>query len=148
MKYDGNVTDPYNLNRFVMAQEGVYASVISELMQGRKTGHWIWFIFPQIAGLGHSPVSQRYSLSSIQEARAYNAHPVLGHRLAECTNLVLAANDRTVEQIFGQLDALKFRSCMTLFSVADPENEIFQRAVDRCFEGQPDTLTLKALISD
>lgn len=142
------MTDPYNLNRFVEAQEGVYSGVIAELMLGRKTGHWIWFIFPQLAGLGHSPISQRYSLASIQEARAYNAHPVLGPRLAECTNLVLATKERSVEQIFGQLDALKFRSCMTLFSVADPENEIFQKAVDRCFEGQPDTLTLKALISD
>ena len=142
------MTDPYNLNRFVMAQEAVYSDVVTELMQGRKSGHWIWFIFPQIAGLGHSPVSQRYSLSSIEEARAYNAHPILGPRLIECTNLVLAAKDRSVEQIFGALDALKFRSCMTLFSVADPENRIFQKAVDRCFEGEPDTLTLKALTSD
>ena len=131
-----------------MAQDAVYSDVVAELAEGRKSGHWIWFIFPQLAGLGHSPVSQRYSLSSIQEARAYNAHPVLGPRLVECTKLVLAAKDRSVEQIFGALDALKFRSCMTLFSVADPENEIFQRAVDRCFEGEPDTLTLKALISD
>ncbi len=142
------MTDPYNLNRFVLAQDGVYSGVIAELMQGEKTGHWIWFIFPQIAGLGHSPVSQRYSLSSIKEARAYYDHPVLGPRLVECTNLVLAAKNRSVEQIFGPLDALKFRSCMTLFSVADPENQIFQKAVDRCFEGEPDTLTLKALISD
>ncbi len=131
-----------------MAQDAVYSDVVAELAEGRKSGHWIWFIFPQLEGLGHSPVSQRYSLSSIQEARAYNAHPVLGPRLVECTKLVLAAKDRSVEQIFGALDALKFRSCMTLFSVADPENEIFQRAVDRCFEGEPDTLTLKALISD
>ena len=142
------MTDLHNLNRFVTAQDGVYSRVIAELIEGRKTGHWIWFIFPQLAGLGHSPISQRYALASIEEARAYNAHPVLGPRLAECTNLVLATKDRSVEQIFGQLDALKFRSCMTLFSVADPENEIFQKAVDRCFEGQPDTLTLKALISD
>lgn len=139
------MTDPYHLNRFVEAQNAVYSGVIAELKRGKKTGHWIWFIFPQIAGLGGSSMSRRYSLSSIQEARAYNAHPVLGPRLAECTRLVLAVKDRTVQQIFGELDALKFRSCMTLFSIADPDNEIFQKAVDRCFEGLPDTLTLKVL---
>lgn len=142
------MTDPYNLNRFVDAQEAVYSGVIAELKRGQKNGHWIWFIFPQIAGLGGSSMSRRYSLSSIQEARAYNAHPILGPRLAECTRIVLAVRDRSVEQIFGDLDALKFRSCMTLFSIADPENEIFQRAVDRCFEGLPDTLTLKVLNAD
>jgi uncharacterized protein (DUF1810 family) len=142
------VTDPYHLNRFVEAQNAVYSGVIAELKRGKKTGHWIWFIFPQIAGLGGSSMSRRYSLSSIEEARAYNAHPVLGSRLAECTRLVLAVKDRTVQQIFGELDALKFRSCMTLFSIADPDNEIFEKAVDRCFEGLPDTLTLKVLNSN
>lgn len=142
------MTDPYNLNRFVEAQRAVYDGVIAELNLGKKTGHWIWFIFPQIAGLGESSMARRYSLSSIQEARAYNAHPVLGPRLAECTRIVLATKDRSVEQIFGELDALKFRSCMTLFSIADPDNEIFQKAVDRCFEGLPDTLTLKVLNAD
>ena len=142
------MTDTYNLNRFVEAQRAVYSSVIAELKRGKKTGHWIWFIFPQIAGLGGSSMSRLYSLSSIQEARAYNAHPILGQRLAECTRIVLAVRDRSVEQIFGELDALKFRSCMTLFSIADPENEIFQKAVDRCFEGLPDTLTLKVLNAD
>jgi len=141
------VTDPYDLNRFVEAQQGAYSGIVDELIRGRKTGHWIWYIFPQIAGLGASSMSQRFSISSIEEARAYSAHPVLGPRLAECTALVLAVKDRSAEQIFGHLDALKFRSCMTLFAVADPTNEIFQKAIDYCFDGLPDPLTLQALNS-
>jgi len=141
------VTDPYDLNRFVEAQQGAYSGIVDELIRGRKTGHWIWYIFPQIAGLGASSMSQRFSISSIEEARAYSAHPVLGPRLAECTALVLAVKDRSAEQIFGHLDALKFRSCMTLFAVADPTNEIFQKAIDYCFDGLPDPLTLPALNS-
>jgi len=141
------VTDPYDLNRFVEAQQGAYSGIVDELIRGRKTGHWIWYIFPQIKGLGASSMSQRFSISSIEEARAYSAHPVLGPRLAECTALVLAVKDRSAEQIFGHLDALKFRSCMTLFAVADPTNEIFQKAIDYCFDGLPDPLTLQALNS-
>jgi uncharacterized protein (DUF1810 family) len=145
--YDGEMTAPYDLNRFIEAQQGVYEDVVDELNRGRKTGHWIWYIFPQIAGLGASSMSQRYSISSIEEARAYSAHSVLGPRLAECTALVLEVKDRSAEQIFGPLDALKFRSCMTLFAAAAPDNKIFQNAIDCCFEGLPDPLTLQALNS-
>jgi len=141
------MADPYDLSRFVEAQQGVYAGIVDELIRGRKTGHWIWFIFPQIAGLGASSMSQRYSISSIEEARAYSAHPVLGPRLAECIALILAVTDRSAEQILGHLDALKFRSCMTLFAAADTDNEVFQTAIDRCFDGDPDPLTLQALES-
>lgn len=142
------MTDACDLNRFVEAQKGVYAGVVDELTRGRKTGHWIWYIFPQIAGLGASSMSRRYSISSIEEARAYSAHPVLGPRLAECVALVLAVKNRSTEQIFGHLDALKFRSCVTLSAAADPDNAIFQKAIDRCFDGFRDPLTLQVLESD
>lgn len=112
--------DPFNLQRFVDAQEPVYATVLRELRTGRKTTHWIWFIFPQAAGLGHSPMSQRYAISSPEEARAYLAHPVLGPRLHECVALVREheAKGVSLEDIFGELDAMKFRSSVELFAEA------------------------------
>ena len=136
--------DPYNLQRFVDAQEPVYASVVDELGQGRKTGHWIWFIFPQIAGLGRSEMAQRYAITSIEEAHAYFEHPVLGRRLIECVQLLLDVNGRTAGEILGDLDAMKFRSCLTLFFAASGGNTIFEAALEKFFDGIPDLQTLSA----
>ena len=138
-------SDPYNLQRFVQAQNPVFDQVLRELRSGVKTGHWMWFIFPQIKGLGHSPVSMEFAISSRDEARAYLQHPVLGPRLKECTRLVLQLESRSVEEIFGSPDDMKFRSSMTLFAHVSPEDEIFLRALDKYFGGAPDRLTLDRL---
>jgi uncharacterized protein (DUF1810 family) len=138
------VNDPFNLSRFIEAQEGVYSGALDELGCGSKTGHWIWYIFPQIAGLGFSGMSRRYSISSIDEARAYAEHPVLGQRLIECVELVMALEGKSAQQIFGHLDALKFRSCLTLFAAADNDNKIYQGALVKYFAGAPDPLTTQA----
>src|SRR4051812_27775409 len=111
--------DPYQLSRFVEAQEHVYDHAIGELKDGRKRTHWMWFIFPQIAGLGHSSMAQRYALGSLDEARAYLQHPVLGPRLLECTDALLGDAEHTAKSIFGELDAMKLRSSMTLFAHAE-----------------------------
>ena len=137
--------DRYNLQRFVDAQQHVYASVLAELKQGRKRGHWIWFIFPQLKGLGHSPNSEFYGIVSLQEAVAYLQHPVLGPRLTECTQLVNTVEGRSVEDIFGKIDTMKFRSCMTLFARAAPENQIFRHALQKYFAGELDPLTINTL---
>ena len=134
--------DPFNLNRFIEAQTPIYDRVCSELRRGRKTSHWMWFIFPQIEGLGFSGMSRRYSISGLDEARAYLEHPVLGARLKECTELVCAVPDKTVHDILGSPDDLKFRSCMTLFCRASGEPNIFEDALKRYFSGQLDPLTL------
>jgi uncharacterized protein (DUF1810 family) len=136
--------DPYRLERFVTAQDGAgtYERARSELRAGRKSGHWMWFVFPQIAGLGLSPTSVRYAISSVDEARAYLAHPVLGARLRECAAiLTTAADDSTAEQIFGGIDAQKLRSSMTLFSRAAPDDAVFSQVLDRYFDGRPDPAT-------
>lgn len=133
--------DPYDLGRFVAAQEPVYGDVVEELSRGRKASHWIWFIFPQLAGLGHSWMAERYAITSLAEARAYLAHPSLGDRLRECTSLVLATSGLTAEQILGPLDALKLRSCMTLFHRAAPDDPVLSQVLDRFFEGVPDERT-------
>lgn len=138
------MSDPYNLSRFVEAQEGGYAAAVEELKRGRKTGHWIWYIFPQIRGLGHSAMSRRYSISSIDEARAYGEHPLLGPRLVDCIEAVMAVEGRSAREIFGHPDDLKFRSCLTLFA-ATKANGIFQQALDRYFDGVPDALTVETL---
>jgi uncharacterized protein (DUF1810 family) len=130
-----------DLGRFVAAQEGVYAGVLRELRGGRKDSHWIWFIFPQIAGLGTSWISQQYSIVSLDEARAYLADPVLGARLRECAGIVLAAKGRSAGEIFGELDAMKVRSCMTLFHRAAPDEPLFEQVLDRYYGGIPDVLT-------
>lgn len=109
------MSDAFHLERFVAAQDPVYAEVVAELGAGRKTSHWMWFVFPQMAGLGHSAMARRYAISSLDEARAYFKHPILGARLLECTALVNAVERRTAEQIFGTIDAMKFRSCLQLF---------------------------------
>jgi uncharacterized protein (DUF1810 family) len=137
--------DPYNLERFVSAQEAIYRQVLSELRSGMKTSHWMWFIFPQIRGLGRSPVSIEYAISSREEAAAYLQHPVLGPRLKECTRLVLDVEGRSAEEIFGSPDDMKFRSSMTLFAQASTNEDIFTRALQQYFRGAPDQLTLDRL---
>jgi uncharacterized protein (DUF1810 family) len=135
--------DPYDLGRFVAAQDAhrTYQDAAAELRRGRKTTHWMWFVFPQIAGLGFSPVSQRYAISSLGEARAYLAHPVLGPRLIECAGIVAATQDRTAEQIFGEIDAMKLRSSVTLFMRAAPAEPVFARVLGQYFDGEPDPAT-------
>jgi uncharacterized protein (DUF1810 family) len=139
------VTDPHDLERFVDAQEGVYDQALSELRRGHKTGHWMWFVFPQIEGLGRSSTAQRYAISGLDEARAYLAHPVLGPRLVECADVVAARTGRTAREIFGSPDDLKLRSSMTLFGRADPDTAAFQQVLDRYFDGEPDERTLERL---
>ena len=133
------------LDRFIDAQDRVLDCVRTELTGGRKRTHWMWFVFPQIEGLGHSAMAQRYAISSLDEARAYVAHPVLGARLRECTALVLAAKGRTMHDIFGAPDDLKFRSSMTLFARAAPDEPLFRRALDRFFDGKEDQSTVERL---
>jgi uncharacterized protein (DUF1810 family) len=132
--------DPYELERFVSAQSGSYERALAELRRGRKTSHWMWYVFPQVAGLGHSPMAQRYAIASVAEARAYLAHPVLGPRLRECAAVVAAAPPGA-EAIFGGIDTLKLRSSMTLFRRAAPDEPVFQDVLDRHFAGAPDPMT-------
>jgi len=137
--------DPCNLQRFVDAQQHVFADVIAELGQGSKRGHWMWFIFPQLKGLGRTAQSNFFGISSMQEAAAYLQHPVLGPRLIECTQLVNAIEGRSAEDIFGEIDAMKFRSSMTLFAYATPENQIFTDALGKYYAGEFDPLTIAYL---
>jgi uncharacterized protein (DUF1810 family) len=139
------LADPYNLNRFVKAQDPVFEQVRSELGEGRKQTHWIWFIFPQIKGLGHSFTAIEFAISSRAEAEAYLEHPILGPRLRQCTELVLDVEGRTIEDIFGYPDDLKFRSSMTLFAHATQDNQVFKDALQKYFGGEPDRLTLERL---
>jgi len=146
----GSVRDPHNLERFVRAQNPVYERVLSELRRGAKTSHWMWFIFPQLRGLGCSPMSVEYGISSREEASAYLKHPVLGLRLRECTGLVLRVNEGqmkeiSIEDIFGSPDDTKFRSCMTLFSLCAPGEKTFEQALEKYFAGEPDRLTIGLL---
>lgn len=140
--------DPYDLGRFITAQDtgGTFAAALAELRAGRKTGHWIWFIFPQIAGLGQSSISRRYAISSLDEARAFLRHPVLGPRLIECTRAVSQTQGRTAEQIFGGIDAVKLRSSMTLFARADPDEQVFGEVLDKFYAGTPDPATDSRLL--
>ena len=137
--------DPFHLERFVQAQERVYERVIAELQAGEKMSHWMWFVFPQIRGLGRSPISIEFAISGREEAMAYLRHPVLGQRLKECTQLVLGVENRSALDIFGSPDDIKFRSCMTLFNEVSPEGDIFARALQKYFDGVPDSLTLNRL---
>ena len=139
-----DTTDAHNLQRFVLAQQPAYATALSELKAGRKRTHWIWFVFPQVEGLGHSEMSKRYSIRSAAEALAYLAHPVLGTRLAECTRAVLAVADRSPNEIFGSPDDLKFRSSLTLFDAVDAGG-IYRRGLDQFFQGERDPATLAVL---
>jgi uncharacterized protein (DUF1810 family) len=139
------MNDPYRLQRFVDAQNPVFDQVCAELRRGHKTTHWMWFIFPQLRGLGHSAMAMEYAISSRQEAEAYLKHPILGARLRECTQLVNRVEGRSVEQIFGYPDHLKFHSSMTLFAAATADNQIFKDALEKYFGGKLDALTMKKL---
>ena len=137
------MADPCGLERFVAAQNavGTYEHALAELRRGTKTSHWMWFVFPQIAGLGQSATSRRYAISSLDEARAYLEHPVLGPRMLECAGAVSATQGRSAAQIFGAVDARKLRSSMTLFLRASPAEPVFQRVLDRYFDGVADAAT-------
>ena len=135
----------FDLGRFLDEQDHVYGGVLDELRRGRKTGHWIWFIFPQVAGLGHSAMSQRFAIASLDEARAYLAHPVLGARLRECLDALLAVRGRTADEILGSLDAVKVRSSLTLFHRAAPDDPAFVEALDRLYGGSLDDATDRQL---
>ncbi len=138
--------DPYNLERFVIAQDaggppGTYERALDELRAGFKSSHWMWFVFPQIAGLGHSPTARRYAISSLAEAAAYLQHPVLGPRLRESARILASLKGRSADQIFGGIDAMKLRSSMTLFHRAAPEEPLFGQVLTRYFDGIPDHTT-------
>ena len=137
--------DPFDLGRFVRAQDPVFDQVRQELKDGRKRSHWMWFVFPQLAGLGHSPMAQRYAIASLDEARAYGDHPVLGPRLVEGTALVNGVAGRSIHAIFGSPDDLKFHSSMTLFALACPAAPAFRTALNRYFGGIPDAGTSRRL---
>ncbi|WP_462402320.1 DUF1810 domain-containing protein [Pseudomonas sp. Marseille-QA0332] len=136
------MSDPYNLARFVEAQGPVYVRAFQELQAGRKTSHWMWFVFPQLRGLGHSEMAQRYGLSGLEEGRAYLAHAVLGNRLERCVSVLLQHADKSARQILGTPDDLKLRSCLTLFGQVDPANPLWQLALEQFFDGEPDKATL------
>ena len=140
-----NPDDTYDLNRFLSAQQGVYERALAELKGGQKRTHWIWFIFPQIDGLGYSPTAKRYSIKSVEEARQYLDHPVLGKRLLECTEAVVALKGGSVSEIFGYPDDLKFRSSMTLFEKIAGRGSVFSSALDRYCHGERDAATLRLL---
>jgi len=139
------VATGFDLERFLDAQASVIERVQSELRAGAKRTHWMWFVFPQIAGLGHSAMAERYAIASLDEAKAYAAHPVLGARLRDCTALVLAVEGKAAHAIFGSPDDLKFHSCMTLFARAAPEEPLFAQALERFFSGREDPLTVERL---
>jgi uncharacterized protein (DUF1810 family) len=137
--------EPYDLQRFVTAQDACLGQVRAELRAGRKTSHWMWFIFPQIAGLGRSQTAQFFAIASRAQAVAYLAHPILGPRLLECTRLVLDASAQTADALFGAVDAVKFRSCMTLFAAIAPNETVFIQALQRYFKAETDPATLVLL---
>ncbi len=139
------MNDRYELKRFVDAQEDVYKQACAELRAGRKRSHWMWFVFPQIRGLGSSPTAVRFAISGIEEARAYLEHPVLGPRLQECTGIVVGVEGRSVEEIFGYPDDLKFHSSMTLFAKAATEAGVFGEALEKYFGGEMDQGTLERI---
>ena len=142
-KFSGGADDPYNLGRFVEAQEGDYERALSEIRSGRKRSHWIWYIFPQIDGLGFSSMSQRYAIRSIAEADAYLKHPVLGPRLVECCEAILGVEGRSAFQILGSPDDMKVKSCATLFACVSPPGSVFERVLKKYFRGGRDDKTLQ-----
>ncbi|GAB4155046.1 MAG: DUF1810 domain-containing protein [Cyanobacteria bacterium J069] len=137
--------DLFDLNRFVKAQASDYARALAEIRQGRKRSHWMWFIFPQYAGLGFSATSQHYAIKSLAEAEAYLQHPILGARLVECAEAVLLVNGQSAYEIFGSPDDLKLRSCTTLFAQVSPAGSVFQQLLDQYFHGEPDARTLELI---
>ena len=141
----GDTDDPYALGRFVQAQETSYDQALAEIRAGRKHSHWMWYVFPQFEGLGFSETSRRYSIKSVAEAEAYLKHPVLGPRLLECAEALLAVEGRSAHDIFGSPDDLKLRSCATLFAHVSPAGSEFERLLDKYFEGEPDEKTLRLM---
>jgi uncharacterized protein (DUF1810 family) len=139
------MSNQFDLERFVQAQDPVYSTVLAELRAGHKRTHWMWFVFPQIAGLGTSAMAQRYAITSTDEAAAYLAHPVLGRRLRECAGIVAALDGDSAGAIFSHPDELKFHSSMSLFADVAPDEAVFQACIDKYFEGQPDSETLARL---
>lgn len=139
------MSESFKLERFMNAQDGAYDSALAELAEGEKRSHWIWFIFPQIAGLGHSSTAQFYAIRNLEEARAYLKHPTLGARLKACCEALLQQQGLSAHQIMGSPDDLKLRSSMTLFSVAAPEEAIFRQVLDKYYEGKKDSRTLDIL---
>jgi len=135
------MADSFDLERFVSAQEPMVPQVLQELRSGRKRSHWMWFVFPQLRALGQSPTAKRYGIGSLEEARAYMAHPVLGQRLIQCTDLVRAIEGRSLEGIFGSPDDMKFRSSMTLFARASAATPVFAEALQQFCDGEPDPRT-------
>jgi uncharacterized protein (DUF1810 family) len=142
------MNDPHDLQRFVDAQAPVLDEVRSELQAGCKEGHWMWFVFPQLKGLGHSWMAGRFGIASREEAKAYLEHPLLGPRLRECTQLVNLVEGRSIQKIFGDPDDLKFRSSMTLFAEVASDKAVFLTALEKYFAGQPDRITLDRLRSE
>jgi uncharacterized protein (DUF1810 family) len=141
----GEAADPFDLKRFVQAQEGVYERALAEIRAGRKRSHWMWYIFPQIDGLGYSATTKRYSIKSAAEAEAYLSHAVLGPRLRECCEAALGVTGRSATEIFGSPDDMKLRSCATLFASVSPPESVFHSVLDRYFRGQPDDATLRLI---
>jgi uncharacterized protein (DUF1810 family) len=139
------MSDPHDLRRFVLAQQDVYDTAVRELRAGRKVSHWMWFVFPQIAGLGRSAISQKYAINSLVEAEAYIAHPVLGPRLLECARLLVQLTGKSAQQLFGAVDAQKLKSSMTLFARAAPDQPLFEDVLTRYFDGRHDPATLERL---
>ena len=137
--------DPFNLARFVDAQENVYATALAEIRSGRKRSHWMWFIFPQFTGLGSSPMAHRFAIGSADEARAYLAHPILGRRLIECAEALIRLEDRSASDVFGYPDDVKLRSSATLFATVSPAGSVFARLLEKCFAGQLDEKTVALL---
>jgi uncharacterized protein (DUF1810 family) len=137
--------DPYDLGRFVEAQKDSYEQALSEIRAGEKVSHWMWYIFPQVEGLGSSSMARRYAIRSLAEATAYLEHPVLGPRLRACAEAALAVDGRSAWALFGSPDDLKFRSSATLFAQVSPAGSVFHRVIDRYFDGQPDQATLRLL---
>lgn len=143
----GGQNDPFDLNRFVHAQQPLYNAVLAELKSGRKRTHWMWFVFPQVDGLGHSPMSKQYAIRSEAEARQYLDHPVLGQRLIECAEAILAVQGRSASEIFGFPDDMKLQSSMTLFAAVTEPDFVFAQVLNKYFHGQRDQKTLKFLAS-
>lgn len=145
VKQFNDAADPYDLDRFVQAQQGDYDRALSEVRSGRKRSHWMWYIFPQFDGLGFSPTSKRYAIKSIAEAKAYLNHPLLGPRLIECVEAVLGVEGRSAHEIFGSPDDMKLKSCATLFAYVSPEGSVFDQLLDKFFQGDRDSKTLRLL---
>jgi uncharacterized protein (DUF1810 family) len=143
--YADRMSDPYDLRRFVVAQQGVYEAAVSELRAGHKTSHWMWFIFPQIAGLGRSAMAQKYAIASLAEAESYLAHPLLGPRLLDCARILTKLRGRTAREVFGAVDAQKLQSSMTLFARAAAEQCLFGEVLAQYFDGVEDAATLQRL---